>query len=134
MRLKKNISSNLFLVAIFFGLNILCFLGISHGHHVLRHTRINYSHVPAPCSRRIVSRSGRIDTLGISQALGNQTTLTPLISGGPHVPGTISALHASGTAGLLVPTYQSQVLFPEIFVEPGDISRFSSPGRAPPLT
>ena len=132
MRLKRNISNNLFLVAIFFGLNVLCFLGISHGHHVLQHTHINYSHVPAPCSRRIVSRSGQVNTLDILQTVNDQATQAPSNNGGPHVPGTGSVLQASNRITLAVPAYQRQALFPEVFVELGDAQRLPSRGRAPP--
>lgn len=65
MNRQKAISNRLLLGAIFVGLNLLCFLGVMHGHRMGHHTRVNYSHIPAHGSRRSGSRSDRTG-LGVS--------------------------------------------------------------------
>ena len=68
MTRHKPISNRLLLGVIFAGLNLLCFLGIAHGRHVVHYTKVNYSHVPAHGMGRSGSRSGRPELIAAVDA------------------------------------------------------------------
>ena len=135
---QKAISDRLLLSAIFVGLNLLCFLGIVHGRHVVRHTRVNYSHIPAHGPRRAGGRSGResvvaaIDAV-IEHSVVDHTPKAALSMGA--VAGSAAGAHAAiVTAAFVLPVPEDRMepLAQENVLALGSAPRAPGLGRAPP--
>jgi hypothetical protein len=140
---QKAISNRLLLGALFVGLNLLCFLGVMHGHRVVHHTRVNYSHIPAHATRRGGSRSGR-DSLASSVdavfdhsivdhtpkaalSMGKSVvnaTVVPIV---PVVAATTSVFVLQQPEGSTEPLAQANV------IALGSAPRAPGLGRAPPI-
>jgi hypothetical protein len=138
MNRHKAISQRLLLAAIFIGLNALCFLGVIHGRHVHRHTRVNYSHITAHSSRG-GSRdddSGRAGTIELPQhvavAVATHIHRVAPVLGGTFTP-TPAGL-SSGLVALVRPEEQAELLVRrENILAPGGSPRSPALGRAPPV-
>jgi hypothetical protein len=132
---QKAISDRFLLGIIFLGLNVLCFLGITHGHHVVRHTRVNYSHVHLRSSR-----GGRSDYHSVEASV--KAYLDHSIV--DHVPQvTLSkatkAIHvqpglAVVTLVMTRPDVECGPLSEENILALGSAPRAPGLGRAPPIT
>ena len=140
---QKAISNRLLLGAIFVGLNLLCFLGIMHGHHVVHHTRVNYSHIPAHATRRVGSRSGR-DSLASSvdavfdHSIVDHTPKAALSMGRPAGNATVvpvvPVVAASTSVFVLHQSEdRTEPLANENVVALGSAPRAPGLGRAPPI-
>jgi hypothetical protein len=134
MTSKKSISNRVLLGAIFFGLNLLCFMGIVHGRHAERHTRVNYSYVPAHGTGRVGSRSGWAGRVVTYDSLIDDASHASLVHGvilGPSAtPQT--ALVAAAPA-LPRPTAIVELLARENVMALGSAPRAPGLGRAPPV-
>jgi len=125
--------------AIFFGLNLLCFLGIMHGQHVLQHTRVNYSHIPAHSPRR--AGSSRSDSESVATTVMAYFDHS-IVDHAPQVTmskGTLAAgAHAQAAiaAALFVlarPEERTEPLAEENVIALGSAPRAPGLGRAPPI-
>jgi hypothetical protein len=137
---QKTISNRLLLSAIFAGLNLLCFLGIMHGRHVVHHTRVNYSHIPAHGPRRAGGR-GRESMVAAAVDVVIEHSVVD------HMPKAALSMgaaagHAAG-AQVAIITAASVLPAPEEAIEPlaqenvlalGSAPRAPGLGRAPPLS
>jgi hypothetical protein len=134
MTSQKSISNRLLLGAIFFGLNLLCFMGIAHGRHVERHTRVNYSHVPAHGTGRVGSRSGWVGHVITYDSLIDCASQIPLVHGVTAGPSAtpLAALISVRTA-LPRPTMTTELLAHENVLALGSAPRAPGRGRAPPV-
>lgn len=140
MMRQKSISDRLLLGAIFFGLNLLCFLGIMHGHHVVHHTRVNYSHIPAHATRRVGSRSGRdsvaftVDATFDHSAIDHSPKVT--LSKASSAGNTIFAPVAVAAAAFVLPRPEGRTepLAQENVIALGSAPRAPGLGRAPPIS
>jgi hypothetical protein len=134
MELKKSISNRVLLGAIFFGLNLLCFIGISHGRHAERHTRVNYSYVPAHGTGRIGSRSGWVGHVITYDSLIDVASHAPLVQGvAVGASATPQAALIAIAPALLRPTAIVELLARENVVALGSAPRAPGLGRAPPV-
>jgi hypothetical protein len=135
---QKAISDRLLLGAIFFGLNLLCFLGIAHGNHVVHHTRVNYSHIPAHSNRR--AGSSRSDSESASSVVtayfdhsmvdhSPNVTLSHGTPSGTHVHAAIAAV----AFVLARPEERTEPLADENVIALGSAPRAPGLGRAPPI-
>jgi hypothetical protein len=139
MNRQKAISNRLLLGAIFTGLNLLCFLGIMHGRHVVHHTRLNYSHVTAHGPRRSGSRNDRSSTVIAADAVVDHAVLA--MSSGSHVAkdlqGGSSVTPQIAVApvqfALPVPEKNIELLARENVLALGSAPRAPGLGRAPPV-
>jgi hypothetical protein len=131
----KPISHKLLFGAIFAGLNLLCFLGAMHGHKVVHHTRINYSHVPAQGSRRSGARSSVVASVdaAVEHAVVLHPSNSQAIRVGHAGPSAFSqpAL-APIRFALPVPEENIQLLARENVLALGSAPRAPGLGRAPP--
>jgi hypothetical protein len=135
MTRRKTISRRLLLAAIFVGLNALCYLGVIHGRHVARHTRVDYSHIPAHTGRG-GSRAGRS---GLAITL--EAPSHAVIDHAPKV--RLVKVVAGPSAGAIAIAASPVLLRPEDHVEPllarenvlalGSAPRAPGLGRAPPV-
>ena len=141
MTSQKSISNRLLFGAIFFGLNLLCFMGVAHGPGVEHHTRVNYSHVPAHGTGRAGSRNGWVGQVVTYDSLIDHDSQIHLVHGvtaGPSttplasISGTAVAL-ISGTAALPRPTAIVELLARENVLALGSAPRAPGLGRAPPV-
>jgi len=128
MTFHKAISRRFLFSAIFVGLNVLCFMGMIHGRHVMRHARVNYSHIsPSGMGRAGSRRVYSADCL-IDHAF--QAHETHRASTGPHLISPVSLVAA---AGLLRPTFLTKLIVRENLVALGSAPRGPGLGRAPPV-
>lgn len=135
---QKAISDRLLLGAIFFGLNLLCFLGIMHGHQVTRHTRVNYSHIPTHSSRRAgSSRSDHETAANVVDAYldhgsidhAHKVTLSKAPLGDLH----LQTAMVSSTFVLARPEERTEPLAEQNVIALGSAPRAPGLGRAPPI-
>lgn len=138
MNWPKVISRRLLLAAIFVGLNALCFLGVAHGHHVMRHTRVNYSHIPAHAGRG--SREGRSGLIAAVDSHADEVVATQAVSARlvMHLPAASStpapAVIPSPSKMLPRPEQQTELLIArENVLALGSAPRAPGLGRAPPV-
>jgi hypothetical protein len=138
MNRQKAISERLILGALFAGLNLLCFLGVVHGHRVGHHTRVNYSHVSAHGPRRAGSRSDRSSTVAsVDSVIEHAATASPA---GSHVAkvqqggSSVAPQVAIASAQLMLPSPEATVglLARENVLALGSAPRAPGLGRAPP--
>ena len=134
MEFKKSISNRVLLGAIFFGLNLLCFIGISHGRHAERHTRVNYSYVPAHGTGRIGSRSGWVGHVITYDSLIDVASQPPSVHGvAVGASATPQVALIAIAPALLRPTAIVELLARENVVALGSAPRAPGLGRAPPI-
>ena len=136
---QKAISDRLLLGAIFVGLNLLCFLGIAHGRHVVHHTRVNYSHIPAHATRRAGSRSGREGFVSSFDAIFDHSVVdhaprAALSKGTPSGSPSVHVAIATATFVLAQPEERAETLALVNVVALGSAPRAPGLGRAPPIT
>jgi len=131
----KPISHKLLFGAIFAGLNLLCFLGAMHGHKVVHHTRINYSHIPAQGSRRSGARAGIVASVDavvehavVIHVSASQTT--SLMHAGMAAPSQPAIADAQFV--LPIPEGPIELLARENVLALGSAPRAPGLGRAPP--
>jgi hypothetical protein len=137
VRQKYN-SHRILLTAIFIGLNALCLLGVTHGRHVARHTRVDYSHIPAHGAGR-GSRGERtglvvsVDRL-IDHAFIDHVAKTHLVKSAVAGPSTVSYVASVSTIPRLPrPADRVELLLPrENVLALGSAPRAPDLGRAPP--
>ncbi|WP_035351115.1 hypothetical protein [Edaphobacter aggregans] len=137
---QKAISYRLLLTAIFAGLNLLCFMGIMHGRHVVQHTRVNYSHIPANGPRRAGERSGRESVVAAIDAVIDHAVVDHLskaalsmsVAAGPAAGAQV----AVATASLVLPAPEDRTepLAQENVLALGSAPRAPGLGRGPPLS
>ena len=132
---QKAISDRLLLSAIFVGLNLLCFMGIVHGRHIVR---LNYSHIPAHGPRRTGGRSGRGSVVAAIDAAIERSVVEHKakvnLSMGP-VAGPATGAHVAIVAAafeLPVPEDRTEPLAQENVLALGSAPRAPGLGRAPP--
>lgn len=133
MTRQKSLSNWLLSVAIFFGLNLLCFMCIAHGRGVEHHTRVNYSHVPGHRTGRVGSRDGWSGTVIFYDSLIDHASQIPNADG--KAAGAAATPHAAlGSAGvtLLRPTMVTEPLGRENVLALGSDPRAPGLGRGPP--
>ena len=135
---QRAISDRLLLGAIAFGLNLLCFLGIMHGHHVTRHTRVNYSHIPTHHTRRAgSSRSDHETAATVVEAhldhgsVDHAAKVT--LSKGSLVDLHQQVAIASSTFVLARPEERTEPLAEQNVIALGSAPRAPGLGRAPPI-
>ena len=143
MTLRKSISNKFLLGAIFFGLNVLCFVGVAHGRHAHRHTRVNYSHIPAPGTGRAGSRSGRSETVfAVDLQVEHATAAYEARPGthGAHAERVTAGPLTTSVVALPVmppelerPAFMAELLARENVLALGSAPRAPSRGRAPPV-
>jgi hypothetical protein len=134
MTFKKSISHSVLLGAIFFGLNLLCFIGIVHGRHAERHTRVNYSYVPAHGSSRVGSRSGWVGHVITYDSLIDAASQTPSVHGViAETSATPLAAFVAVAVPLPRPTEILELLARENVMALGSAPRAPGLGRAPPV-
>ena len=136
---QKAISDRLLLGVIFFGMNVLCFLGITHGHHVTRHTRVNYSHVQVHSSRRAGGRGDYHSVTATVDAYLDHSVVdhTPQVTlSKAPVAGTVQVQPAviSNIALLPRPEARTEPLSQESVIALGSAPRAPGLGRAPPIS
>ena len=134
MTWNKSISNRVLLGAIFFGLNLLCFMGIAHGRHAERHTRVNYSYVPAHGTGRVGSRSGWVGHVVTYDSLidvASQASLVHGVTAGPSA--APQAALVTVAAALPRPTAIVELLARENVMALGSAPRAPGLGRAPPV-
>lgn len=136
---QKTISDRLLLGALVFGLNVLCFLGIAHGHRVTRHTRVNYSHVHVHSSRRAGARGDYHSVAATVEAYLDHAVVDHL----PHVTlskitpvSKVPVLPAALPERVLLsrPSERTEPLAAENVIAVGSAPRAPGLGRAPPVT
>jgi hypothetical protein len=136
MTRRKPISHKLLFGAIFAGLNLLCFLGAVHGHKVVPHTRINYSHIPAQGSRRSGAQTGFVASVDavVEHAVvvhpSNSQAITAL-QGGSSVTPLVAV--APAKFKLPIPEGITEPLAQENVLALGSAPRAPGLGRAPPV-
>ena len=133
----KAISQRLLIAAIFVGLNALCFLGVAHGRHVHRHTRVNYSHIPGHSSRS----GSRDSSSGLVATVDLPDHIDLAITAQVHQVVVLSA--SSTPAPAAHPPASPMLVHPEENIEPllvrenvlalGSAPRAPGLGRAPPV-
>ncbi|MBS1799622.1 MAG: hypothetical protein JSS95_07320 [Acidobacteria bacterium] len=135
---QKSISNKLLLGVIFAGLNLLCILGITHGEHLVRHTRVNYSHISVHATRRAGSRNSRYNLMSSIDAVFDHSVVD-------HLPkAALSMRPAAGTPSLQAaivtrtfvlaqPEERQELLARENVVALGSAPRAPGLGRAPPI-
>jgi hypothetical protein len=109
-------------------------MGIAYGRHVARHTRVNYSQVPANGAGRVGSRNGWLGIVITHDSFIDHVTQTSLV----HVvtAGPSAAPHAaliSVAATLPRPTMMAELLVRENVLALGSAPRAPGLGRAPPV-
>jgi hypothetical protein len=135
---KKAISDRLLLSVLFAGLNLLCFLGIMHGRHVVHHTRVNYSHIPAHGPRRAGGRSGRESVVATVDAEMDHAVVDHLpkaaLSIGKTVGPQAGSQVAIATASVVlpVPEDRTEPLAQENVLALGSAPRAPGLNRGPP--
>ena len=121
--------------AIFLGLNLLCFLGVVHGRNVERHTRVNYSNVPAHRTGRVGSRDGWAGIVIVYDSLIDHDSQIPTADG--ITTGASTTPHAAlvrVAAALLRPTMMTEPLARENVLALGSAPRAPGLGRGPPAS
>jgi hypothetical protein len=135
---RKPISSRLLFSAIFVGLNLLCFMGIMHGRHVVQHTRVNYSHIPAHGPRRAGGRTGRESVVAAIDAVIDHAIVDHMpksaLSMGAFAGPAAGAQVAIITAAFVLPAPEEAMepLAHENVLALGSAPRAPGLGRAPP--
>jgi hypothetical protein len=133
MTRQKSLSNRLLLGAIFFGLNLLCFMGIAHGRGVERHTRVNYSLAPTHRTGRVRSCDGWSGTVIVYESLIDHASEIPNADG--IAAGAAATPHAalvSAVVTLLRPTMVTEPLARENVLALGSAPRAPGLGRGPP--
>jgi hypothetical protein len=134
MTRQKSLSNRLLLGAIFFGLNLLCFMGVAHGRGVERHTRVNYSLVPAHRTGRVRSCHGWAGTVIVHDSLIEHASQIPNTDGmAAGASATPDAALVSVGVALLRPTMLTEPLACENLLALGSAPRAPGLGRGPPL-
>jgi hypothetical protein len=134
MSFRKTISRRFLFSGIFLGLNLLCFMGVIHGRHVMRHARVNYSHIPPRGMVRVGSRNERSSSMNSAATLIEHAPQTPDGRGsstGPHHVTPIAMITAA--AALLRPTFLAELIAGENVVALGSAPRAPGLGRGPPV-
>lgn len=134
---RKPISNRLLLSAIFVGLNLLCFMGILHGQHVVKHTRVNYSHIPAHGPRRAGGRGGRESVVAtvdatIDHSVVDHLPKAALSMAASAVPAGAQAAVVTAAFVLPTPEERTEPLAKENVLALGSAPRAPGLGRAPP--
>jgi hypothetical protein len=133
MTRQRSLSNRLLLGAIFFGLNLLCFIGVAHGRGIERHTRVNYSLVPSHQTGRVRSCDGWSGTVIVYDSLIDHASPIPntdgIAAGAAANPD--AALVSVGVA-LLRPTVVTEPLARENVLALGSAPRAPGLGRGPP--
>jgi hypothetical protein len=130
---RKPISHKILFGVIFAGLNLLCFMGALHGHRVVHHTRIDYSHIPAQGTRR-----SRIAITASPDSVVEHAVVIHLsasqVSGLAHSGSSVPPQMAIAPAGTAFPVPDSPVvlLARENVLALGSAPRAPGLGRAPP--
>ncbi|MBS1821898.1 MAG: hypothetical protein JST61_07980 [Acidobacteria bacterium] len=138
MTRQKTISNKLLLGVLFAGLNLLCFLGITHGEHLVRHTRVNYSHISVHATRRGGSRNSRYNLISSIDAVFDHSVVDHLpnaaLSMG-RTAGTIDTQAAIVAQAFVLPQPEErqELLARENVVALGSAPRAPGLGRAPPI-
>lgn len=132
---RKLISRNILFGVIFAGLNLLCFMGALHGHRVVHHTRINYSHVPVQGTRRSGARTGIVAS--VDALVEHAVVIHPAASQAlslAHVGSSAPSHVAIVPARLVLPVPDGPVelLARENVLALGSAPRAPGLGRAPP--
>jgi hypothetical protein len=139
MTRQKPISNRLIFGAIFAGLNLLCFLGIMHGHRAVHHTRVNFSHIPAHGPRRSGSRCEHTGLIAsVDAAIEHAAVVHPSTAHAAKVlqPGSsVAPQVAVAAAGIALPALKDNVdlLARENVLALGSAPRAPGLGRAPPI-
>jgi hypothetical protein len=135
MTSRKSISNRVLLGAIFFGLNLLCFMGVVHGRHAARHTRVNYSQIPVHRAGRTGSRTkeaaGHVVTYDSVTDYASRASSIHGVAAGPST--TSQAALVAVAAPLPRPTAIVQLLARENVMALGCAPRAPGLGRAPPV-
>lgn len=139
MTRHRLISQRLLLAGIFIGLNVLCLMGAIHGRHVTRHTRVNYSHIPARGTTRAGSRGdsghgGAVDVVAAHDVTAHfsavPTSERVVAGSSAKVPTTAAVIPASVLVRL---NDQAELLRSrENVLALGSAPRAPGLGRAPP--
>lgn len=131
---QKAISHKLLFGAIFAGLNLLCFLGAMHGHKVVHHTRINYSHIPAQGPRRSGAQTGFVASVDavVEHAVVIHPSSSQTITQGSSLVAPQVAV-ASAKFSLPIPEGVTEPLAQENVLALGSAPRAPGLGRAPPV-
>lgn len=134
---QKTISRRLLLVAIFAGLNLLCFLGITHGQRVVRHTRVNFSQVSVHGTRR-ASRGSRYNLTATIDAVFDHSIVDHMpkvtLSAGAKAGSSNAQAAAVAQAFVLAqPEESTEPLARENVIALGSAPRAPGLGRAPPI-
>jgi hypothetical protein len=115
-------------------LNLLCFMGMIHGRHVMRHARVNYSHIPPSGMVRVGSRNERSSSMNSAATLiehASQAPDSPGFSTGPHHVAPTALVTAA--AALMRPTFLAELIVRENVVALGSAPRAPGLGRGPPV-
>ena len=134
MNFRKAISRRFLFSGIFLGLNLLCFMGMIHGRHVMRHSRVNYSHIPPSGMVRVGSRNERSSSMNSAATLIEHAPQAPDSRGsstGPHHVAPTALVPAAAT--LLRPTFLSELIVRANVVALGSAPRAPGLGRGPPV-
>jgi len=132
---RKLISHRILFGVIFAGLNLLCFMGVLHGHMVVHHTRIDYSHIPVQGTRRSGASTGAVASVDalvehavvIHPSAGQALSLTHVGASTPSHPGI-----APVRIKMAVPNGPVELLARENVLALGSAPRAPGLGRAPP--
>jgi len=132
---RRPISHKILFGVIFAGLNLLCIMGVLHGHKVVHHTRINYSHIPAQGSRRSGARTGTVAS--VDALVEHAVVIHPSNSQAlslAHVGASAPSHAAIAPARLVLPVPDGPVelLARENVLALGSAPRAPGLGRAPP--
>lgn len=136
---QRAISDRLLLGAIFVGLNLLCFLGITQGYRVVHHTKVNFSHVPAHGPRRSGSRCEHTGMIAsVDAVIEHAMVVHPTASHVPkvlHLGSSVAPQVAVAAAGPAMPAPEEKVelLARENVLALGSAPRAPGLGRAPPI-
>lgn len=138
MNRQKAISDRLLLGAIFLGLNLMCFLGIMHGHRVIQHTRVNYSHIPAHSTRRAGGSGSDHDSVASIVAAHLDRSMIDHVSHPTlsHTHANLVGPQAVLAASLFVlarPEGRTEPLAEQNVIALGSAPRAPGLGRAPPI-
>jgi hypothetical protein len=136
---QKAISDRLLLGAIALGLNLLCFMGIVHGQHVIHHTRVNYSHIPSHSSRRAgSSRSDHESVSTVVEAYFDHSMVDHAPKVGMSHGNSALDLHVQAAVAITTfvlprPDERTEPLADQNVIALGSAPRAPGLGRAPPI-
>lgn len=138
MRIRTHAGRSILLAALVLGLNVLCLIGWSHGHHVQRHSRVNYSHIPPHGSHRPTVRGNR------SSSGNSATDVHAADHASSHVAPksrpieTLPLMHAAVAMAAAVQSFEPQLTSITYLRNADVLARGSAPRgpsapRAPPI-